>query len=68
MGLEVIHAGHPIGLYGGSLLTGVLVAVAFDFNDEVEKVLGALAVGNLQPEMVVLGIGADEWMGLRNPA
>ena len=40
----MIHTGHPVGLHGGLLFFGVLAAIAFDFHNQVQQVVFAVAV------------------------
>lgn len=42
--LLIVHSGNPVGVHRGLLLLGVFLAVAFDLDDEVERVFGAMAV------------------------
>ena len=40
----VIHAGYPVRLHGGFLFFGILAAVAFDLDNQVQRVVLAMAV------------------------
>src|SRR5690606_17339608 len=51
MGAEVIHAGNPVGVHGGLLFLGVLAPVALDLDDQVQRVVLAVAVVHLHDEV-----------------
>ena len=44
VGAEMVHAGHPVGVHRGFLLLRILAAVALDLDDEMQQVIGAVAV------------------------
>ncbi len=44
IGAEMVHARHPVGVHRGFLLLRVLAPVALDLDDEMQQVIGAVAV------------------------
>ena len=48
---EVVHTRHPVNLHGVLLLLGVLSPVAFDFDDQVQQIVIAMAVINVHDEV-----------------
>jgi hypothetical protein len=57
MGLEVIDSRDPVDIHGGALFFGVFAAVAFDLDDELEQVVGAVAVVHEENEIRQIGAG-----------
>src|ERR1035437_2005971 len=83
----VVDAGDPVGIHGGFLLFRIFATVAFDFNDEMQRVviavavvhqhdeigeilphLGAEAIGDFEPQVVILHISFYAGMGFGNAA
>ena len=48
---EIVDPGHPVGFHGLLLGLSVFAAIAFDFNDEVERVVFAAPVVNADDEV-----------------
>ena len=40
----IIHAGCPTGFHHGLLFFGVFSSIALDFDDQVQKIIAALAI------------------------
>ena len=57
---EMVHAGHPVGVHRGLLLLRVLAPVALDLDDQVQQVVGAVAVVDQHDEVgqVLARLGA----------
>ena len=51
MRAEMVYSGHPVGLHGGFLFFRVLAPVAFDLDDEVEKIIFAVPVIDAHDEV-----------------
>lgn len=49
--LEVVHAGHPVGVHGGFFLLGVFAAIALDLDNELKQVILAAAVAHQHDEI-----------------
>ena len=48
---EVVHTGYLVNLHGVLLLLGILAPVAFDFDDQVQQIVIAMAVINVHDEV-----------------
>jgi hypothetical protein len=44
VGAEVVHAGDPVGVHRGLLVLGILAPVALDLDNEVQRVVVAMAI------------------------